>query len=64
VKGDPEINHNCGGCSSLIVIAACLAILTFKLIELFGKTTITYSEKVEVNLIPPMTTISTYQNDT
>jgi hypothetical protein len=64
VKGDPEVNHTCGGCSSIIVILACVAILAFKLIELFGKSTITYSSETEISLIPQMTTISTYQNDT
>jgi hypothetical protein len=64
VKGEAEMHHNCGLFSSMLIIIACIAILAYKLVELFNRTTILFTTNTKVDLIPPFTTISTFQNDT
>ncbi len=57
-----EMNSDCGGIAALIAIFLLLAILILKLVEVFQMVTISYTSSTEMDLEPPMTNVSTYQN--
>ena len=64
VKKNAELDHQCGGLSSLFVITVCITLLCIKLVEMFQRKTIFFTTENQNNIIPDMATLSTFQNDT
>jgi hypothetical protein len=64
MRGGPELKSRCGGIASIIAILILMAILILKLKEVFSYTTIFYTTHEGVNWDPPLTTVTTWQNDT
>ena len=59
-----EHNSDCGGIASIVAIGLVLAILALKLVEVFKMETVISSFQTSIDLEPPMTNVSTYQNTT
>ena len=64
VRKNYELDHKCGGCASLLIMTTLFVLLVVKLFEAFSYRTIFFTSENVVDVEPPMTTISTYQNDT
>ena len=63
VKKSEELDHKCGGVSSLFILGVCLAVLILKLFHAVRKDTVLYSSQNNFNIIPEMATLNTFQND-
>jgi hypothetical protein len=63
IGGDPDINHVCGGLTSIIVFLLIVAICLAKTVEVFRMTTVFASSTVVNDLIPPLMNVTTFQND-
>lgn len=64
INGEMEHNSECGGIASIVAIGLVLTILALKLVEVFKMETIVSSFQTNIDLEPPMTNVSTYQNTT
>lgn len=63
INGNQELYHNCGLIASIIIIVILLLILIFQFIDVFSKSTIIFTTETSVALEPPLTTVSTSQDD-
>lgn len=63
IKGDSDVNHVCGGLTSIIVFLIIIAICLAKIIEVFSMATVFASETTIHDLIPPNINVTTFQND-
>ena len=61
-KSKSELDHQCGGFASLLIIITLLVILSIKLNEAFKRHSIFFNSNTVVTLEPPMSTISTKQS--
>jgi hypothetical protein len=50
VKREPEVNHKCGGLSSLIIIVILVSLLIMKLTEAINRTSVTFISNSNVSL--------------
>ena len=62
VKRSAELDHKCGGLSSLFIITVCIVMLVIKLMDVFKKESIFYISSEKYSFEPTMATLSTYQN--
>jgi hypothetical protein len=62
LSNEQEMTSACGGVAALVAICAIIAILAMKLVEVFQMTTVISSSASTMTLLPPMTTVSTYQD--
>lgn len=58
-NNDVEMDHKCGGLSSLGILFALVTVLLFKLHEVFKMETVFFSKQTIVDQEPLMTNIST-----
>ena len=63
-KQSSQIDHQCGGIASLLIILTLLTIFTIKLVEVFKKQSVFYTTNTSVALTPPLSSVSTKQNGT
>ncbi len=63
VNSKEKIDHNCGGIASIIILAIIIFLFTNKMIDALTKKTVFINSQTSVGLEPPMTSITTYQND-
>ena len=52
VKKSEELDHKCGGISSLFILSVCLAVLVVKLFHAIRKDTVLFSSQKNYNIIP------------
>jgi len=63
VKAHTEISHSTAGITSLLLILVLLLIAIIKMVEVFSMTTVTISTQTNIELIPPLTILSTFQDN-
>lgn len=63
IGGDPDINHFCGGITSIVVFIVIMIIVVVKMVEVFMMKSVFASSTVTNSLIPPIMNITTVQNN-
>lgn len=63
MKGQKTVSHSCGGVLTLLAFIIIGAITCFELYLVFDRSTITTSVQTEIDFSPPLTNLSTFQND-
>lgn len=63
IGGDPDINHFCGGLTSIVVFLLIMIIVIVKMVEVFQMITVFATETVINDLIPSTMIITTSQNN-
>jgi len=63
VKAQTEISHSTAGIASLLLISVLLLIAIIKMVEVFSMTTVTISTQTNIELIPPLIMLSTFQDN-
>jgi hypothetical protein len=64
MDGKEELGHKCGGISSIVIVCLMVVLMGFKVAEAIRMETVFFFTESSVRLDPPMTTLSTFMNDT